>query len=172
MNFRDFFGYLYQETTCLENSVATEPETLKHSKSDLSSSCATDSPPKSSNKDSDGSSSSKQENCTSKTCEDEDETSLNEDDETEDPSSLHIVGYDKEGNRFTLNDYLNYKVTDTKLKNYFAKQKRKLDQMCINDHRVMQGLEPIKFSRKRKKTKRQVSGDEDGKAMNNEPISE
>ncbi len=56
-----------------------------------------------------------------------------------------VVAYDNEGNRFTMHDYLNYKVKDKTLRNYFAKKKKLLDRICINDHRLIHGLKPIKF---------------------------
>lgn len=58
---------------------------------------------------------------------------------------FNVIAYDNEGKRFTMHDYLNYKVKDKTLKNYFAKKKKLLDRICINDHRLIHGLKPIKF---------------------------
>lgn len=58
---------------------------------------------------------------------------------------FNVVAYDSEGKRFTMYDYINYKVTDKTLKNYFAKKRKQLNQICINDHRVKHGMSALKF---------------------------
>lgn len=66
---------------------------------------------------------------------------------------FNIVAYDSDGKRFTMHDYINYKVTDKTLKNYFAKKRRMLNQICINDHRSKHGLAPIVFKKNRGKNR-------------------
>lgn len=68
---------------------------------------------------------------------------------------FNIVAYDSQGTRFTMSDYLNYKVTDKTLKNYFAKKRKLLNQICINDHREKHGLNPLKFRKNRGKKSRE-----------------
>lgn len=62
---------------------------------------------------------------------------------------FNIVAYDSSGKRYTMHDYVNYKIKDKTLINFFAKKKKKLNQICINDHRVKQGLHPLSFGKKK-----------------------
>ncbi|CAL8109690.1 unnamed protein product [Orchesella dallaii] len=60
-----------------------------------------------------------------------------------------LVVHDSAGNRYTMHDYLNKKIENKTLRNYFKKKLKRLNRQCVNDHLLLQGKEPLTFHQNR-----------------------
>ncbi|CAL8129183.1 unnamed protein product [Orchesella dallaii] len=61
-----------------------------------------------------------------------------------------VIAYDYwTDTRYNMMDYMNGKVKDRTLQNYFKKHLKRLNRVCANDHLVNQGLQPVRFKTNR-----------------------
>lgn len=66
------------------------------------------------------------------------------------PKDLYnVFAYDPEGRKFTIGDFNNGLVKYKPARNFLWKKRKEINKMLINEHRVNQGLESLRFRKNR-----------------------